>query len=78
MRKKTEVPINFEPTSQSPLPVSSICPKFEMIVVLGCVERYICLSAVPACPALDEEAAYLPTMRHVLERNGPDLVRIKA
>ena len=52
-RKMTEVPIEFEPTSESPLPVSSNCPKFEMIVVLGCAERYTCLSAVPACPAFD-------------------------
>lgn len=39
----TEVPIQFEPTSDSPLPVSSNCPTFEMIVALGCAERYICL-----------------------------------
>lgn len=52
-RKMTKVPIEFEPTSESPLPVSSNCPKFETIIVLGCAERYICLSAVPACPAFD-------------------------
>ena len=50
-RKMTMVPIRFEPTSDSPLPVSFNCPKFEMVVVLGCAERYICQSAVPACPA---------------------------
>jgi hypothetical protein len=44
----TKVPIQFEPTSDSPLPVLYNCPKFEMTVVLGRVERYICLSAAPA------------------------------
>lgn len=52
-RNMTEVPIKFEPTSESPLPVSSSCPKSEMIGALGCAERYSCLSAVPACPAFD-------------------------
>jgi len=55
-RKMTRVPIQFEPKSDSPLPASFNCPKFGMIVVLGCVERYICLSAVPACPTFSRRS----------------------
>lgn len=72
-RKMTKVPIQFEPMSDSPLPVSSNCPKSEKIVALGCAERYICLKRCTCTfGPPSKEAAYLPAMCNLPGRNGPD------